>query len=83
MPDTATKTAEARIAELEQKVEDLADFVGRVTAGIFGNSFHAKYDCAEDGLLVWKEVPADPDDPEDMDVGWWTYKAPEEASVDA
>lgn len=76
MPSTTAKATESRIAELEEKVEELANYLGRVTAGIFGDNFEAKYDCGEDGLLVWNHVPADPEDPDDIDVGWWVYKAP-------
>lgn len=80
MPD---QTAEERIAELEQKVEDLAGFVGRLTRGMFGDDFD-KYDCREEPLLVWEQfAPLPEDDDDDEPVGWWTYQAPKVMSVDA
>jgi hypothetical protein len=81
MPSTTTDAE--RIAALERKLEDLAGFVGRLTAGIVGDNFHAKYDCGDEGLLVWEEVLAEAGTEDEELLGWWVYKAPEEATVDA
>ena len=87
MPDTATKTAEQRIAELEEKVEDLASFVGRLTASVHGATFR-EWDPGVDELLLWHEEIAAPGTEDECLVSWWYYdtdavKALYEASDDA
>lgn len=59
---------EARLMKLEEKLNDLACFTGRVVRGAFGDDFN-KYDVADDPMLVWIEELVDEDDPDEE----WTY----------
>lgn len=78
MPSTTTeaKTAEERIHALEQQVDQLAEFVGRLTFGAFGGNFKS-YDVGDDQLLVWHEELCDEGTEDEALVGWWVYKGPE------
>ena len=79
MPSTRPATDAARLDKLEEQLEDLAGFVGRLTASVFGDEYT---DYIDPSRLVWKTLAEDPD------FGWWTYvgtavETPEEASADA
>ena len=71
-------TTDERIRVLEEKVDDLASFVGRVTDAVFGKRFD-EHDRQDDGLLVWKEVVpySSTENGEVVGdvVGWWEYRA--------
>ncbi len=68
-------STEERVAELVQKVDDLAAFVGRLMYGMVGANF-AQYDPADDDLLVWhEEVDTELGKTRGHGpIGWWTYK---------
>lgn len=83
MPNTTaeTKTAEERLAAVEQKVDDLAAFVGRLTAATFGDDF-AKYDPLIEPLLEWETELMDAGTEDEFLFGRWVYQR-EEMSDDA
>jgi hypothetical protein len=76
----ATKTDAERIVELEEKINDLADFVGRLTDATFGAGFR-DYDRGEP-CLTWEEYVSDEGTPDEDRIWWWTFESArqEEAS---
>lgn len=67
---TATKPT---VEELEEKIDDLAAIIGRLTYALFGNGWREPDDCG-DPALVWHVEMSDEGTEDEAPVGWWHYK---------
>lgn len=70
--EATTEQLQARVDKLEEQVDDLASFVGRVTDATFGARFK-ECDRGND-VLTWKEVLTDEGTEDEALCGWWVYQ---------
>ena len=70
-----TKELEARIAKLEEQIDDLSDFAAGIAGLTFGPDFAQ---CLYGGYrLDWKETLADEGTEDEAMIGYWVLKCPE------
>lgn len=67
-----TETEEGRVDKLAEQLDDLAQFVGRLTYAVFGDEFN-KYDPRMSPLLEWEEEVVDAGTDDEAVFGRWVY----------